>query len=122
MLAFSYQASSTPFASPIAVNDTNWTSVAALNFLSPTTGATATFLDGNAAANRSIFSNILLQGVTLNPGDQIFLRWLDIDDSGNDHGLAVDDFTVNLSVVPEPSTAVLGGMALLGFTVFRRRS
>jgi hypothetical protein len=116
-LTFSYQVSSTPFTSPIGVDsapNNGWTGVSALTFNSPTVGATAAALDGNAAANRTVFSPTILTGVTLNPGDEIFLRWLDIDDSGNDHALAVDDFGVSFSqVVPEPGLAVLGGMGLL---------
>lgn len=124
MLGFSYQVSSTPFTSPISADilgSPAWTSVAALNFLSPTTGASAVALDGNAAANRTVFSPTLLSGVTLNPGDEIFIRWLDIDDSGNDHALAVDDFSVSLSAVPEPSLALLGGLGFLSLAVCRRR-
>jgi hypothetical protein len=121
-LAFSYQVSSTPFTSPIGVDDTGWTGYSTLSFLSPTTGSTATALDGNAAANQTLFSSIVLPGVTLNPGEEIFLRWLDIDDSGNDHGLAVDNFSVSFSTaVPEPASGTLAGLALLGL-FFRLRN
>jgi hypothetical protein len=112
--------SSSPFTSPISVDTAGWTSFSALNFLSPTTGATAAALDGNAAANRTVFSNVLLTGVTLAPGQELFLRWLDADDSGNDHGLGVDDFSVSASLaVPEPATAVLGGFAALALLCWR---
>jgi hypothetical protein len=97
-----------------------WVGFSALDFLSPTTGATAATLDGNAAANRTVFTPMTLTGVTLNPGDSIFIRWLDIDDSGNDHGLAVDDFSFSASVVPEPSAAALMGLASFGLICWRR--
>ena len=43
--------------------------------------------------------------------EEIFLRWLDIDDSGNDHGLGVDDFSITFSAaVPEPTAVALGGL------------
>jgi hypothetical protein len=123
-LAFSYQVSSTPFTSPIGVDsapNAGWIGFSALNFNTPTTGATAATLDGNAAANRTVLGPTVLTGVTLNPGDEIFIRWLDIDDSGNDHGLAVDDFSLSASaVVPEPSTAVIAGLAALGLIGWRR--
>jgi hypothetical protein len=123
-LAFGYQTSSVGFSSPIdtGIEGVNgWTAFTALNFNSPTTGATATALDGNNAANRTVFGPTLLTGVTLNPGDSIFLRWRDIDDSGNDHGLAVDDFSFSATVIaPEPSTAALLGLISFGVVCWRR--
>ena len=114
-LAFSYQVSGSAFTSPIGVGDAGWTSFSSLDFNSPITGASAAALDGNAGANRTLFTGIVLTGVTVNPGEEIFLRWLDIDDSGNDHGLAVDDFSVRFSVaVPEPAVGSLLGLAALG--------
>src|SRR5439155_2378434 len=113
-LAFSYQVSAIGFSSPIdtgAEPAAGWTAFTGLNFNTPTTGATAAALDGNLAANRTVLGATVLTGVTLNPGDSIFLRWRDIDDSGNDHALAVDDFSFSASLaVPEPATAALGGL------------
>src|SRR5215831_4541847 len=104
-LAFSYGVSSIGFTSPIdtgAEPANGWIGVAGLNFNTPTTGATAGVLDGNDPANRTVFSPTVLTGVTLNPGDSIFLRWRDIDDSGNDHGFGIDDLTVSFNAIPEP--------------------
>ncbi len=122
-LLFSFQVSSTPFTSPIGTdNGGNWSQFAALNFTSPIVSATGGALDGNDPANRTQFSNVLLTDVTINPGDEIFLRWLDIDDSGNDHGLGVDDLSVSFStVVPEPSTAALSLLGLVGLWIRRRK-
>ena len=120
-LVFAYQVSASPFASPIETTNVGWTAFSALNFVSPTIGATAAALDGNLAANRTVFSGVVLTGVTVNPGQEIFLRWFDQDDAGNDHAFGVDDFSVSASVVvPEPATAALGGLAALGFLLFRR--
>jgi len=131
-LKFTYRTSSTPITDPapfdqnVAGNEpgVGWTAFSALDFISPTVGATAAALDGNAAANRTLFSNVLLTGVSLNPGDEIFLRWYDIDDSGSDHGFGVDDLTVSFTAVavPEPSTAALAGLGLLALSLIRRRS
>jgi hypothetical protein len=122
-LAFGYGVSSVGFASPIdtAIEGVNgWVGLSALNFNTPTVGATAGVLDGNDPANRTVFSPTVLTGVTLNPGDSIFLRWRDIDDSGNDHGFGIDDLTVSFSAVPEPSTAALAGLSLLALISWRR--
>jgi len=120
-LAFSYQIFTTPFSGPVSDANAGWTTFGSLNFVSPITGATAATLDGNLSANRTVIAPIVLTGVTLNPGEQIFLRWQDLDDSGNDHGLALDDLSVSFSsVVPEPATATLGGLAALAVVFYRR--
>jgi uncharacterized protein len=122
-LAFSYKIFPA-FAAPLDVvpaGINGWTAFSALDFISPITGSTAGALDGNLTANRLVFSSILLTGVTLNPGDGILLRWVDIDDSGNDHGFGVDDFSASFSVVPEPSTLALSALAGLGLVLLRRR-
>jgi len=122
-LAFSYQVSASPFTSPISVDNTDpaWTGFSGLSFITPITGAVAGALDGNLPANQTSFSGVLLTGVTLAPGEELFLRWLDIDDSGNDHGFGVDNFSFSASAVPEPATAALGGLALLAL-IFRKRN
>ncbi len=119
---FTYQSSSSPLTNPMPGNETGWVPFAALDFVTPIVGSSATPLDGNDAANRQTFSNVLLPGVVLAPGDELFLRWYDINDSGNDHGFGVDDLTVRFTVVPEPSAACLLGAALLGLTLRRRWS
>ncbi len=124
-LEFSYKVAGVVFASPIdtVANGVNgWNSFSSLNFLSVNNTATAAALDGNLAANRTVFSGVVLTGVSLNPGEEIFLRWKDVDDSGSDHGFAVDDFAVGFNAVsaPEPTVAALGGLAALGLIIARR--
>ena len=96
---FTYRTSASPIPDPTPGNESAWTPFPALNFNTPATGTTALPVDGNAPYNRTIFSNVLLPGVLLNPGDEIFLRWHDINDVGNDHGFGVDDLTVSFSIV-----------------------
>jgi hypothetical protein len=95
-LAFSYQISSSPLTNADANNSQTWIAVAALNFNSPNTNGGAA-VDGNIATNRVVFTNVFLDGVTVAPGQEIFLRWRDVDDTGNDAGIAVDDLTVSFS-------------------------
>ncbi len=94
------------------------TLVPALNFTSPIATATAGALDGNAAANSTpgIFS---VTGLTWNNGDFLMLRWTDANDTGFDHGLAIDNFS--FSAVPEPTTVAMFGLSLFGMGVGRRR-
>jgi hypothetical protein len=69
-----------------------WTNVSALNFISPTT-ATVGAKDGNAAANRTALSNNIT-GLSIPNGATFWIRFTDIDATGADDGLSVDDFSI----------------------------
>ncbi|MEI8040592.1 MAG: hypothetical protein WCL11_04230 [Verrucomicrobiota bacterium] len=103
-LAFSYRTSSTSITSPDSGNANAWTAVTNLDFTTPTVGATAAALDGNAAANRHVFPAVVLAGAVVPPGWEIFLRWRDINDTGSDHGVSVDDLTVSFTGVTVDTT------------------
>ncbi len=95
-----------------------WTGLAI--FTSPVVGATAAAVDGNTAG---LVSG--LGGTVTAPwaaGDTLWLRWSDLNDVGNDHGLAIDNVNVSVGVVPEPQAwaLMLAGLAALGFIVRRR--
>jgi uncharacterized protein len=71
-----------------------WVDFDSLDFTSPIFGTTvASALDGNQAANRVALSGTL-PGLSVAPGQEIWLRWRDIDHANNDHGLAIDDLSV----------------------------
>lgn len=93
-LDFSYQISTTV----TVINAGTWTDVNTLDFTGPIATATAGALDGNAAANRVTLSQSF--PVNIPAGQEIMLRWSDINDAGNDHGLAVDDLTVTAGGTP----------------------
>ncbi|HEY0377659.1 MAG TPA: hypothetical protein VGC87_12110 [Pyrinomonadaceae bacterium] len=68
--------------------------VNALDFDPPVTTAGATgALDGNAAANRR-FLGSTITGLSIPNGATFWIRWTDVDASGADDGLAVDDFSI----------------------------
>jgi hypothetical protein len=110
-----------------SVNDTGatWTSVSALTFTSPIVGATtAVVLDGNLTANRASLSTTVT--ATWLSNSDLWIRWIDLNDSGNDHILAVDNVSLTAtaaSVIPEPSTyaAIFGALALVGVALRRRQ-
>ena len=119
-LDFAYQIS-TSLNNPISGT---WTDVNVLDFVSPIVSGTAPTgaLDGNATANRITLTAEVT--VTVVPGQQIMFRWLDTNDTGNDHALAVDDLTiVPISAPPPPPEADLGlaksgpAVALAGDTI-----
>jgi len=56
-------------------------------------------------------------GLSVAPGQSIFLRWNDFNDIGNDAGLAIEDF--NFTAVPTPGSIVL--LAIGGLVATRRR-
>ena len=89
---FQYQATAPGVITGINTPATGWVDYDALDFTSPTFSASASALDGNAVANRVLLSATI--PVTLGAGQELWLRWKDIDHPSNDHGLAIDDFSV----------------------------
>ncbi len=65
----------------------------ALDFNPPVTTGTAGALDGNAAANRTAISSTIT-GLSIPNGATFFIRLNDVDATGADDGLAIDDFSV----------------------------
>ncbi len=79
-----------------ALTSGTWTSASSV-FTTPIYAATtAAALDGNASANRvaSITATIV---VSIPAGNEIMLRWEDLNDSGNDHLMGIDDISVTAS-------------------------
>jgi predicted extracellular nuclease len=69
-----------------------YTDVDALDFTTPNT-ATAGAKDGNAAANRTVVTSSI-SSLSIANGASFFIRWTDLDASGADDGLSVDDFNI----------------------------
>jgi len=55
-------------------------------------------LDGNLAANQKAVSTSL--NITLAPGEAMFIRWQDADETGSDGGAGIDNFTISASASP----------------------
>jgi len=53
------------------------------------------------------------------PGTDLWLRWDDVNNSGNDHGLAIDDLA--FLAIPEPSGIVLLGVGIATLLLRRAR-
>jgi len=94
------------------------------DFASPVFGTTAAAnVDGNVAglvANRggTVATNWAA-------GDTLWVRWVEVNDIGNDHSLAIDNvsLSVTAAAVPEPGTyaMLLAGLGAVGFVARRRR-
>ncbi len=91
------------------------------DFVSPVL-TTAGNRDGNAAANRTANLGGTVTGLNWANGDTLWIRWIERNDAGNDHGLAIDNFTFSATVIPEPSIVMLlaSGVSLL-FVMWRKR-
>ncbi|HMM56101.1 MAG TPA: endonuclease [Rudaea sp.] len=99
-LDFQYSTNATSLTDASAT----WVDVDALDFSSPNTSATAAALDGNAAANRTAIS-ASITGLSLAPSGTIWVRWVDLDVSGNDDGLAIDDISFGVDGTPPADVA-----------------
>jgi hypothetical protein len=101
-----------------------YANVDSLTFNSPIHSGSSAALDGNAAANRTELTGFVT-GLNIAIGDNFFIRWSDPNSSGNDHALAVDDFSVaaNVTATPEPETWAMMAMGVLALGVlqFRRK-
>ena len=111
------------------VTGSDWTTVDSLAFAPLFTNGTSTgaALDGNLAANRRQITGTI-SGLSLLPGGNFGFRWTDLDSTGSDQGLAVDDLTISASLapvaaVPEPTTwaMLIAGFGMIG-AAFRRRA
>ncbi|MDZ8085594.1 MAG: Calx-beta domain-containing protein [Nostoc sp. DedQUE12b] len=92
-LKFSYQTGSTI----TSLTTGTWTPVTSLDFTGPIATATAGALNGNLIANRVVITPVIFNLATpIANGEEIILRWEDIDDGGNDHGLAIDDVSIKV--------------------------
>lgn len=85
-----------------------WTAETSLDFTSPITGATASPLDGNASANRTAIGPITIT-LSIAAGQEVWIRWTDINDAGNDHGLGIDDLTVSSTNSPGDAAPTVTG-------------
>jgi len=105
---------------------TTWTSLNSLAFTSPIASSTAGALDGNAAANRVADISQTVNNPGVGAGQTLWIRYTEVNDAGNDHGLAVDNFRFSATTavaVPEPAAVVSMSLGMLGVAglALRRR-
>lgn len=102
-----------------------WTAAgASFDFTGPIATATAGALDGNDAPNRVAGLGGTISSLTWNNGDTLWFRFRETNETGNDHGLALDNFSFSGrgTAVPEPgSLALIGLAASTLITRFRRK-
>jgi endonuclease I/methionine-rich copper-binding protein CopC len=96
-LQFQYSLTATSLGDTAAT----WIDVSALDFSSPVTTGSIGALNGNLAANRTAISGSI-SGLNLAADASLWVRWVDIDVSGADDGLAIDDVSFAVAGDPPP--------------------
>ncbi|MEZ4839074.1 lamin tail domain-containing protein [Flavobacterium sp.] len=105
VITFWYKISSSTITNLNPNSNGTWTQVTALSTTSPIASATAaTALDGNLITNKVTLFNISIPSLSLANNEYIMLKWEDPDHTGADHGLAIDDVTINWTVAPAGPT------------------
>ncbi len=110
-----------------SIDSGSWINVPGLTFASPSTSTTVGALDGNATANRTVFTPLTIANLSIASGATFAIRWVDLDADGADNGLGIDDVSVlaaPVSAIPEPASwaLMLAGFALTGTMLRRRRT
>ena len=90
------------------------------DFVSPVMGSTGAAVDGNVAGKVSGLGGTVV--TTWAPGSTLWVRWVETNNTGNDHGLAIDNLRFTVTAVPEPGTLamLLAGLGAVGLVIRRR--
>jgi hypothetical protein len=100
-----------------------FTPVTGLDLVGPAPVTTNGALDGNLPANQTARNAVLTFSTPIAPGGSLFVRWQDANDVGNDAGLSIDNMTLAITAIPEPTAYLFGALATMlgGGVAFGRR-
>ena len=110
-ITFWYRISSSTISALTPNVSTGWTQVTGLTLNSPINTAGGAALDGNATANKVTATGIAIPSLSLANNDYIMLKWEDPDHASTDHGLSIDDVTINWTVTPLLTTPTVSNTA-----------
>ncbi len=97
-ITFWYKTSSSTILALNPNNNGTWTQVTGLSLSSPINTASSAALDGNNSANKVTATSVSIPSLSVANNDFIMLKWEDPDHTGTDHGLGIDDVTINWTV------------------------
>lgn len=122
-LSFSYGFASSGIGTGNFITNNLMTAYSALNATSPAfyaslNGGTGGFTD---PATNAVPVSATISGLNWAPGDSLFIRWNDANDTGNDAGIAIDNLSMT-ATVPEPSSALLVGLGFAALALLRRNT
>ena len=97
-LTFAYSTSAS------SLSTGTYTNVPGLNFasLGNACSSTAGATNGNSTACRMHISAVI-PGLSINPGDSLFIRWTDVDTPNSDDGVAIDDVSITATISSAPT-------------------
>ncbi len=78
-----------------SLNTGTWIDFNALDFVAPNSTVTVGALDGNSTANKVVISGNI-SSLSISNGSTFWIRWTDLNASGSDDGLGVDDFSISI--------------------------
>ncbi len=104
-LDFQYQVADAGVITGANLPTTGWIDFDALDFTGPIATATAAALDGNLGTNQAALSSSI--ALSANVGQEVWIRWFDTNDAGNDRGLGIDGLSVTpQGVLPPPNLSI----------------
>lgn len=98
ILSFAYGVSGGTITSADYLTNAGMSALATLNVIGPAPVASNGALDGDHDDNQSVVS-ATINGLSIPNGASLYLRWFDVNDAGNDAGLAIDDFSLTATTV-----------------------
>ncbi len=103
-----------------AINDSPaYTATTGLDWTSPVNGTTAAAVNGNTTG-KVVVGPTTVTGMQWTPGSDLWIRWVDPRNTGNNPGMALDN--ISFSAVPEPTSMMLVAAASTLGILRRRRS
>lgn len=93
VLTFGYGFSGGTATTSNYLSDTSLNALSGLNLVGPAPVASNGALNGNAAGNQTVFTSTI-NGLEWASGTSLYIRWSDVNDAGNDAGLAIDNFSM----------------------------
>jgi hypothetical protein len=106
----------------LTTTDPGFLAATGLNMVGPDPVTTNGPLLGNDPGNQ-VARSATFSAINLAPGASMYFRWRDVNETGNDANLAMDNLVItsNFSAIPEPSSALLLATSCVGLILQRRR-